>query len=578
MGMFDLVGRHLLYDFLLGNRGIGVPSDGGEGVPHIGAHEIRRGHAAADLVIPADAGLCPGVSLERRAQIPLKRPHIVPLDAQPTGIHDADQLLGLGIARPRRREQLLHRLRVFLRIHQVARGLDLSPGRARKTEGKGKTKAFHGILLGLALGAVSAQASELPRQLQASDFPDFPPEQVKLGQLLFFDPILSGNRNISCATCHSPDHASADGLPLGIGEGGHGVGPKRTAGVGEDRIEKRIPRNAPALWNLGAKDIHTMFHDGRLHVSDLYGNGFNSPAQEWLPDGLDSVLAAQALFPMTSEFEMAGNPKENQVAGAVYDRIDNVWPILAKRVRVIPEYAEMFAAAYPEIESPLDINIVHIANAIGAFEATEFQSFDSPFDAFLAGDEDALSAEQKAGMALFYGEAGCAVCHSGPLFTDQDFHAITLPHFGPGRTRQWDPIVRDVGHMGVSDRLEDAYRFRTPSLRNVALTAPYGHNGAYATLEGILHHHLDPAAGFANWSPDDVQLPEVPWLQKADFIPLLDRHERARQAAAGDLEPVSLSDGEVDQIIAFLQALTGTESIKGRLGRPESVPSGLEVD
>ncbi|MDV7142339.1 cytochrome c peroxidase [Tropicimonas sp. TH_r6] len=414
--------------------------------------------------------------------------------------------------------------------------------------------------------------------MQASDFPTFPPEQVKLGQFLFFDPILSGNRNISCATCHSPDHGSGDGLPLGIGEGGHGVGPKRNAGAGEDRIKKRIPRNAPALWNLGATDIHTMFHDGRLHVSDLYGNGFNSPAQEWLPDGLESVLAAQALFPMTSEFEMAGNPKENQVAGAVYDRIDNVWPILAKRVRVIPDYAEMFMAAYADVESPLDINIVHIANAIAAFEATEFQSFDSPFDAFLAGDESALSPEQKAGMALFYGDAGCAACHSGPLFTDQEFHAITLPHFGPGRTRQWDPIVRDVGHMGVSDRIEDAYRFRTPSLRNATLTAPYGHNGAYATLKGIVRHHLDPDAGFANWSPDEVQLPDVPWLQKADFIPLQDKRERERQAAAGDLEPISLSDAEVDQIIAFLQALTGTDSIKGRLGRPESVPSGLEVD
>ncbi|NDR57012.1 methylamine utilization protein MauG [Pseudoruegeria sp. M32A2M] len=428
------------------------------------------------------------------------------------------------------------------------------------------------------MAAFGAQASDLPRQLQASDFPVFPDAQVKLGQLLFFDPILSGNRNISCATCHSPEHGTTDGLPLGIGEGGHGVGPKRSAGTGDDRIKKRIPRNAPALWNLGAKDIHTMFHDGRVHVADIYENGFNTPAQEWLPDGLDSVLAVQALFPMTSEFEMAGNPKENQVAGAVYDRIDNVWPILAKRVRVIPEYAQMFVAAYDDVESPLDINIVHIGNALAAFQATEFQSFDSPFDAYLAGEGNALSAVQKAGMDLFYGKAGCSACHSGPLFTDQEFHAITLPHFGPGRTRMWDPIVRDVGHMGVSDRLEDAYRFRTPSLRNVALTAPYGHNGAYATLEGIVRHHLDPAAGFAAWTPEKVTLPEVPWLASVDFVTLQDKQERARQAAAGDLEPVGLNDEEVAQIVAFLQALTGTDSIKGRLGRPHGVPSGLEVD
>lgn len=403
-------------------------------------------------------------------------------------------------------------------------------------------------------------------------------KQARLGQLLFFDPILSGNRNISCATCHNPDHGSADALSLGIGEGGQGVGPKRTAGEGDDRIKKRIPRNAPALWNLGAKEISTIFHDGRVSHSDIYDNGFNTPAQEWLPDGLSGILAVQALFPMTSQFEMAGDPAENQIAGAAYDRIDNVWPIVAKRVRVIPEYAELFQEAFSDVNSALDISIVHIANAIAAFENFEFQSYDSPFDAYLNGDQAALNDAQKAGLDLFYGKAGCSSCHSGSLLTDQKFYALMLPHFGPGRTRQWDTIVRDVGRMAASDRLEDAYRFRTPSLRNVALTAPYGHNGAYRTLEGIVRHHLQPEEAFRDWTPEMANLPKVAWLEGADFLPFQDKFERERLASRCDIEPTFLTDQEVSEIVAFLHALTGTQSIKGRLGRPASVPSGLEVN
>ncbi|MCP4821345.1 MAG: methylamine utilization protein MauG, partial [Shimia sp.] len=346
---------------------------------------------------------------------------------------------------------------------------------------------------------------------------------------------------------------------------------------GEAKIVKRIPRNAPALWNLGARDVNVMFHDGRLSVSDIYDHGFDSPAQEWLPEGLDSILAAQALFPMTAEFEMAGNPKENQIAGAVYDRIDNVWPIVAKRVRVIPEYAEMFIAAFDDVEQALDINITHIVNAIAAFETHEFTSFDSPFDAYLGGDDIALNVEQKAGLELFFGKAECSSCHSGKLLSDQQFHALMLPHFGPGKTRQWDPVVRDVGRMGASDRLEDAYRFRTPMLRNVALTAPYGHNGAYDDLEAMVRHHLNPRSAFEAWDTKNAVLPKVPWLEKADFRPFDDKRERQRLSARADIDEIVLSDAEVAQVVAFLHSLTGTASVKGRMGVPESVPSGLEV-
>ncbi len=436
-------------------------------------------------------------------------------------------------------------------------------------------RVLHALCLCLAL---PAGAADLPRPLTNSDFIQFDATQAKLGQLLFYDKILSGNRNISCGTCHHHELGGSDGLSLGIGEGGKGLGPKRVAQSQTDRIRKRIPRNAPALWNLGAKDIRVMFHDGRLETSDLYGNGFNSPAEEWLPQGLETILAAQAVFPLTARFEMAGDPEENEISGAVNDRIDNAWPILAKRVRIIPEYGAMFVTAFDHIGTADQVTIVEIANALAAFIGTEWRNHDSPFDRYLNGDVQALSPQAKAGKDHFYGKANCATCHAGPLMSDQSFHALALPMFGPGKTRRFDPQPRDVGRMGESDRLEDAYRFRTPMLRNVALTAPYGHNGAYPTLDGIIRHHLAPLTALDTWSRAQANLPNAPWLQPVDFIVQSDRREAARHRRAVDIEPVTLTDGEVADLVAFLESLTGETALTRPLGRPTKVPSGLTVD
>jgi len=442
-----------------------------------------------------------------------------------------------------------------------------------------------GLAATLAAGPITAgsaadpdSALTLPTPLTDADFIAFDPDQAKIGQLLFYDKILSGNRNISCGTCHHHDFAGADGLSLGIGEGGAGVGPERTPGVGADRIHKRIPRSAPALWNLGHKSVDTVFHDGRLSISEIYGNGFNSPAQEWLPEGLNSILAAQSLFPVTARHEMAGDPGENEIGGAVNDRIDAAWPILAKRVRTIPDYGERFVAAFDHIDRPDQVTMVEIANALAAFMGTEWRNHDSPFDRYLAGETEAMSAEARRGLALFYGEAECASCHSGPLLTDQGFHALALPQFGPGRTRAFDPMPRDMGRMNESDRLEDAYRFRTPSLRNVALTAPYGHNGAMPTLEAMVRHHLDPAGSAADWRPEMAGLPAVPWLAAGDFVIAEDRFETARHAARRDVALPALGADEIADLVAFLNALTGETAETRPLGRPDRVPSGLPVD
>jgi len=427
-------------------------------------------------------------------------------------------------------------------------------------------------------------AEKLPDPLSEGNFHYSDPKKAALGRLLFYDKILSGNHNISCGTCHHHDFAGGDGLSLGIGEGGLGVGPKRIAGKGESKIKKRIPRNAPGLWNLGAKEIHTLMHDGRISISNIYGNGFNTPAEEWLPSNLDNILSVQALFPLTRQFEMAGNFGENEIIGLVSKvgkdrrRIDAVWPVVVNRIRGVPGYTSLFIDTFDEIEHSMDIEINHIANAISAFIIKEWTSFDSPFDDYINGDNDALTSVQKEGMDLFFGKGNCSSCHSGQLFADQKFYALVVPQFGPGRTRRLDPYTRDVGRMGESDRIEDMYRFKTPSLRNVSLTKPYGHNGAYPTLKGIVKHHLKPVQMYKNWKPSMANLPRADWLEEIDFVVLSDNREQKRLLSQIDIKKVDLTEEEVDAIISFLYTLTGKSKNNRPLGKPISVPSGFSVD
>jgi cytochrome c peroxidase len=319
-------------------------------------------------------------------------------------------------------------------------------------------------------------------------------------------------------------------------------------------------------------------HDGRISTSDIYGNGFNTPAEEWLPQGLNSLLAAQALFPLTSEVEMAGDVEENEVAGAVNQRIDYGWPIIAKRVRTIPAYGEQFVSAFDHIAQPEDVTIVDIANAIAAFITVEFRSFDSPYDRALAGDMTAMNAIEQRGQDLFFGKARCASCHNGPLFTDQSFHALGVPPIGPGRTRKFDLIARDVGRMGKSNLLEDAYRFRTPSLRNVAITAPYGHNGVYPTLRAMITHHNDPHLSFTQFVPENVVLPAANGFYEDDLAIWQNTREVETQHAAILPLELGLTETEISELEAFLGALTGDSVNNLPFGVPRSVPSGLPVD
>ena len=419
---------------------------------------------------------------------------------------------------------------------------------------------------------------ELPKPLEKSDFHYSDPKKAKLGSLLFYDKILSGNQNISCGTCHHHDFGSSDGLALGIGEGGNGVGPNRDAGIGIHKIKKRVPRNSLALWNLGAKEINTLLHDGSISISNIYGNEFNTPAQEWLPPNLDNILAVQALFPMTKQFEMAGNFGENEIIGLAHRKIDTAWPAITNRIRSNQKYVELFKYAFDDIDDFRDIEISHIVNSIAAFIISEWASYDTPFDDYLRGNASALTSNQVKGMELFYGKANCSTCHSGSLFTDQNFYSIALPQFGPGRTRLFDPYTRDVGRMAESDNLNDMYKFRTPTLRNITLTAPYGHNGAYPTIKEIIKHHLDPIVMYNKWTPDKANLTQAPWLETIDFVVFKDKREKRRLLSRIDIDKVQLEDIEIDYVIDFLNTLTDKNGNNRPIGRPESVPSGLSVD
>ncbi|MDZ7752395.1 MAG: cytochrome c peroxidase [Gammaproteobacteria bacterium] len=423
----------------------------------------------------------------------------------------------------------------------------------------------------------------LPGPVRDSDFHDEgrpDPAKVELGRFLFFDKELSGNRNISCATCHHSLTDTGDGLSLPVGEGGSGLGVTRDTGQGVHAIPERVPRNAPPVFNLGAGSMTHMFHDGRVTIDPSRPSGFFSPAGDDLPPGLDNVLAAQAMFPVTSGTEMAGQLGENSIANAAaVDNLagpDGVWDQLAYRLQAIPAYVELFIAAYDDIQQAGDITFVHAANAIAAFEASAWRADDSPFDAYLRGDREAMSRQAVAGMRLFYGKARCSSCHSGKFQTDMAFHAIAMPQIGPGKGNGPDGHD-DFGRELVTGDIEDRYRFRTPPLRNVALTGPWGHGGAYNTLRAVVEHHLDPTAGLEGYDTDQVVMPRRDDLDLLDFVVHNDPTRRWDIAAANTLEPVRLRPNEVDDLLAFLHALTDPGSIDLRGDVPTALPSGLPL-
>lgn len=288
-----------------------------------------------------------------------------------------------------------------------------------------------------------------------------------LGHELFEDNLIAGNQNISCRDCHHPRNMTMDGLPLGLGEGSEGI---QIAGqIRTQKSGRILGRNTPALFNLDGIDV--MFWDGRVSFNPLTKE-FSTPVplKNDVAKTLTSALAAQAIFPMVNHEEMRGQKGSNDIADAVSEY--EAWDIITKRVMNNPEYRAQFNELFPGEK----INIGHIGNAIAEFQRAAFAFNDTPYDNYLKGDLTALNDIQKMGMEVFFNKGKCGECHNGQHLSNFEFHSIGSPQFGPG-TANGDDLGRGK------------YDFRVPPLRNVALTAPYMHNGSFKTLAQVVEHY-----------------------------------------------------------------------------------------
>ncbi|HYA85521.1 MAG TPA: cytochrome c peroxidase [Nitrospirota bacterium] len=264
------------------------------------------------------------------------------------------------------------------------------------------------------------------------------PEKIELGRKLFFDRRLSGDGTMSCATCHDPERAFTDGLAISL-----------------SYPTTRNWRNAPTLVNVAFQKY--LFFDGRA-----------------------LTLEDQALFPMMSAFEMNRN----------LDFVEEV-------IRSVPEYADAFQKVFggePSRE--------RIAMAIASFERTIISS-NTPLDRHLRGESKALSDDAKKGLVIFMGKAGCVECHYGVNLSDDTFHALNVPENADQQSdsriattrryvakiyhfEDYRSLAEDPGRYLITKDRKDWKAFRTPTLREIAKTAPYMHNGIFPTLDDVI--------------------------------------------------------------------------------------------
>jgi len=389
--------------------------------------------------------------------------------------------------------------------------------------------------------------------------PDVSPELYELGQMLAFDPVLSGNGDIACLTCHHPMLGTDDDRSLPAGTGAEGLGADRTG-------EPVIPRNAPPLFDLHLYE--TMFWDSR--VGRLEDGTFANPAGDRLPDVFDDegwygLVAVQAMFPVTSRHEMRGEVGENPIADRADDDFVGMWDELWRRLGDYPGYRPLFEAAYPDTPF-VDQTFAHAANAIAGFEIAAYGMLQTPLDRFLAGDDDALTAEERRG-ALAFVDGGCAECHTGPALSDFDVHDTALPHLGPGRGNGPEGD-QDYGRAGI-DAEGAAFAFRTAPLRQVAWTAPYGHAGQFATLEAFVGHYAEPRTALFDYDPE-VELADPALVDSHDP----DAAEAIWAARDPALEGLVV---DIDALVHFLGAVS-SRALDLDATVPVDVPSGMPVD
>lgn len=374
--------------------------------------------------------------------------------------------------------------------------------------------------------AAQARLAALPAA--ATSPPDNPstPERVALGRLLFWDPILSGQKDVACATCHHPAFGYSDGLDLSIGANGAGLGPAR--GFAEGHQARPVKRNSQTVLNAA--------------FNGLTATAASTPASApmfW--DLRVSSLEAQSLEPLKALDEMRGAayPEEGALAAAV------------ARLKAIPEYRRLFGRAYG---GTAPVNERNLGRALASFERTLI-AVNTPFDRYMRGDTAALTPEQLGGMERFQ-SIGCINCHNGPMFSDFATHVLGVP---------------DSARLLESDSgVNKTYAFRTPSLRNLGVTGPYMHSGVFASLPEVIgfYQRISRGGGRGRGGRGDdgggrggggARGPSL--LVSPDQIDPLARQLNMRGGGQRDL-------------IAFLSALDDPDFDR-RV--PERVPSGLAV-
>ncbi|MEL7532410.1 MAG: cytochrome-c peroxidase [Bacteroidota bacterium] len=295
----------------------------------------------------------------------------------------------------------------------------------------------------------------LPKEVPFPE--DNPPSEAKiaLGRLLFFDPVLSGNKDVACATCHLPDNGFAESLQISIGVNGHGRGSKR---------KFKEPNSIPFTQRNSQTVLNAAFNG--MDFSDNYDP--EEAPMFW--DMRTKSLENQALEPIKSLPEMRGD----QIPEAeILDRV-------VARLKSIPAYQSMFAKAFPDERTA--ISVTNLAKAIACYERTLVTN-NSRFDKFMRGDESAISISEKEGFQQFI-LSGCGNCHNGPMFSDYQMHVLGVPE-----NKKLD--TPDVG-------IDSSFAFRTPSLRNLRFSSPYMHNGSFYSLKRVLEFYEDIAGGKIN--------------------------------------------------------------------------------
>jgi cytochrome c peroxidase len=293
---------------------------------------------------------------------------------------------------------------------------------------------------------------------------------------------------------------------------------------------------------------------------------------------LSNLIAAQAMLPVLNRVEMRGNAGDadvfgnaNELAQVSDDSPEDVWRAAMRRLLSVQEYVAKFNAAYPGTPTSA-LGFQHAANALAAFQATMLTRTNSAFDRYLAHEDGALTAEQKRGGILFFGKGQCVSCHAGPLLGGQSFANVGTPQIGPGVGAAAPLDIGRGEHIGANIPFYN-FTFRVPPLRNVELTAPYMHNGAYRTLDAVLAHYTNPDSAQRHYDVSQLD-PALRGMHHGDDATLAKVNENIDFRLR---EGIKLTPKEREQIIAFLKSLTDDGARTLHAVVPSAVPSGLPI-